>query len=394
MIYFDSAATSWPKPAEVWEAMEHCIKSAGANPGRAGHRMAVEAGRLVDEARELLAHLFNITDPDRIVFTLNATEALNLAVKGLLKPGEHVITSTMEHNSVTRPLHVLQQRGVEVTKVACAGGGPIKVKDIESAVKPNTRAIIITHASNVTGTIMPVSEIGRLARAKGLFFIVDAAQSAGVFELDVAAMGIHLLAFPGHKGLFGPTGTGGLYIAEGVELTPLKEGGTGSKSELPGQPDVLPERFESGTVNSVGLAGLAAGLKFLKREALERIREHEQKLTGRFLAGASAIKGLTIYGPADPLDRAPVLSFSLAGKASGKVGSVLDRQYGIACRAGLHCAPDAHRTLGTLDKKLVRFSFSYYNNEREVDHSLRALAEIAGIAPEVFNDSADKSCGC
>lgn len=394
MIYFDSAATSWPKPAEVWEAMEHCLKFVGANPGRAGHRMAVEAGRLVDETRGLLAALFNINNPDRIVFTLNATEALNLALKGLLKPGEHVITSSMEHNSVTRPLHVLQKKGVEVTKVACAGDGSIKLEDLKSAIKSNTTAIVITHASNVTGTIMPVGEIGRLAGERGLRFIVDAAQTAGVFDLDVVAMGIHLLAFPGHKGLFGPTGTGGLYIAEGLDLTPLKEGGTGSKSEMPGQPDVLPERFESGTVNSVGLAGLAAGLKFLKREGLEKIRRHEQSLTRRFLEGVAGIRGLQVYGPAEPQDRAPVVSLGLEGKATGRIGSALDQHYGIACRSGLHCAPDAHRTLGTLEKKLVRFSFSYFNNEREVDQAVRALSEIAALPSEKFNEGEDKSCGC
>lgn len=394
MIYFDSAATSWPKPAEVWEAMEHCLKFVGANPGRAGHRMAVEAGRLVDEARELLASLFNIRNPDRIVFTLNATEALNLAIKGLLKAGDHVITSSMEHNSVTRPLHVLQGKGVEVTKVPCAKDGTMKVQDIESSIRTNTVAIVITHASNVTGTLMPIAEIGQLAKRKGLRLIVDAAQTAGVFDLDVSFMNINLLAFPGHKGLYGPTGTGGLYIAEGLELTPLKEGGTGSKSEMPGQPDIVPERYESGTVNSVGIAGLAAGLKFLRREGLERIRQHEMDLTRRFLEGVKGIRGLTVYGPEELYDRAPVVSCSLKGKAAGQVGTILDQQFKMACRAGLHCAPDAHRTLGTLEQKLVRFSFSYFNNEREVDQAIRSLAEIAAIPPEKFNKSEDKSCGC
>lgn len=394
MIYFDSAATSWPKPDEVWEAMEHCIKFVGANPGRAGHRMSLEAGRLVDEARELLAALFNIGNPDRIVFTLNATEALNLAIKGLLKPGDHVITSSMEHNSVTRPLHVLQEKGVEVTKVPCAKDGTIKMQDLESAIKSNTAAIIITHASNVTGTLMPIVEVGQLAKRKGLRFIVDAAQTAGVFDLDVSFMNIHLLAFPGHKSLYGPTGTGGLYIAEGVELTPLKEGGTGSKSEIPGQPNILPERYESGTVNSVGIAGLAAGLKFIRREGLLQIRKHEMDLTRRFLEGVEGIKGLNVYGPGELYQRAPVVSFSLDGKAAGQVGTVLDEQYQIACRAGLHCAPDAHKTLGTLEQKLIRFSFSYFNNEREVEQAIRSLAEIAAIPPEKFNQSKDKTCGC
>jgi cysteine desulfurase family protein len=394
LIYFDSAATSWPKPPEVWQAMEHCIKDVGANPGRSGHQMAIKAGRLVDEARELLSLLFNISNPDRIVFTLNATESLNLAIKGLLKPGDHVVTSSMEHNSVTRPLHVLQEKEVEVTKVACSSEGSIKVGDIKNALKPNTTAIVITHASNVTGTLMPVAEIGQLAKRKGLKLIVDAAQTAGVFNLDVSFMNIHLLAFPGHKGLYGPTGTGGLYIAEGLELTPLKEGGTGSMSHIPGQPDVLPERYESGTLNSVGIAGLAAGLKFIRNEGSEKIRQHEMGLTHRFLKGAESIKGLRVYGPAELYERAPVVSFSLEGKNTGQVGTVLDQQYNIACRAGLHCAPDAHRTLGTFEKKLVRFSFSYFNKEEEVDSAIRALSEIAAIPPEKFNKNDDKSCGC
>lgn len=394
MIYFDSAATSWPKPPEVWQAMEHCIKYAGANPGRSGHQMAVKAGRLVDEARELLSLLFNISNPDRIVFTLNATESLNLAIKGLFKPGDHVVTSSMEHNSVTRPLHVLQEKGVEVTKVACAGDGSIRVEDIEDAVKPDTAGIVITHASNVTGTLMPVAEIGRLAKRRGLKLIVDAAQTAGVFNIDVSFMNIHLLAFPGHKGLYGPTGTGGLYIAEGLELTTLKEGGTGSMSHIPEQPDVLPERYESGTLNSVGISGMAAGLKFIRNEGTEKIRQHEMGLTGRFLKGAKSIKGLRVYGPEELHDRAPVVAFSLEGKNSGQVGTVLDQQYNIACRAGLQCAPDAHRTLGTFEKKLVRFSFSYFNKEEEVDFAVRSLAEIAAIPPEKFNKKDDKSCGC
>jgi len=394
LIYFDCAATSWPKPVEVLQAVEYCLKFVGANPGRAGHRMAVEAGRIVDEARELLAVLFNIRNPDRIVFTLNATEALNLAIKGLLKAGDHVITSSMEHNSVTRPLHVLQGKGVEVTKVPCDGEGFIRVKDIEAAIKPNTAAVIITHASNVTGTMMPVTEIGQLCKRKGLYFIVDAAQTAGVFELDVRFMGIHLLAFPGHKGLYGPPGTGGLYIAEGLELQPLKEGGTGSNSELPGQPDVLPERYESGTLNSAGIAGLAAGLKFIRREGMERIRRHELELTRRFLEGVEGIKGITVYGPKDLHNRAPVVSFSMKGKKAALVGAVLDQKYNIACRAGLHCAPDAHRTLGTLEQKLVRFSFSYFNNEKEVDYSLNALRELDATAPEKLAAGYGKSCGC
>jgi len=357
--------------------------------------MALEAGRLVDEARELLAALFNIRNPDRIVFTLNATEALNLAIKGLLKKGDHIITSSMEHNSVVRPLHTLEEKGVEVTKVLCDQQGKIKLGDIESSIKHNTVAIVITHASNVTGTLMPVAEIGRLAKKRGLKYIVDAAQTAGVFDIDVSFMGIHMLAFPGHKSLYGPTGTGGLYIDDAVNIVPLKEGGTGSMSEPPFQPEVMPERYESGTVNSVGIAGLAAGVKFIRREGLERIRKHEMDLTRRFLEGAVGIRGLRIFGPEDIYERAPVVSFRFDGKPSSTVGSVLDEKYNIACRAGLHCAPDAHKTIGTLGEKLVRFSFSYFNNEREVDYAVSVLKEISQMPDEQFKKNEDKgSCKC
>lgn len=394
MIYFDNAATSWPKPDAVWQAVEDCMKNAGANPGRSGHKMSVAANKIVNEARELLAALFNIRNPERIVFTVNATEALNLALKGLLKPGSHVITSTMEHNSVTRPLHVLSGKGVEVTKVPCSGEGAIKVSDVEAAIRPNTTAIVITHASNVSGTLMPVDEIGRMAKKRGVKFIVDAAQTAGIFDIDVQWMKIDLLAFPGHKSLLGPTGTGGLYIGEEVELTPLKEGGTGSMSEVPGQPDIMPEKYESGTLNTVGIAGLAAGLKFIRREGIGYIRDHEMILTRKFIEGAAKIEGLAIYGPPGLSARAPVVSFSLEGKDPGKVGTLLDEQYDIACRAGLHCAPDAHRTLGTIEKKLVRFSFSFFNNESEVEHAIKALAEIASMPHKKFSKEEDKSCGC
>ncbi|MDA8233733.1 MAG: aminotransferase class V-fold PLP-dependent enzyme, partial [Clostridia bacterium] len=268
MIYLDNAATTWPKPSSVWSAMEHCFHKLGANPGRSGHQMALDAGRLIYETREVLAKLFNISNPLQLVFTLNATEAVNLALKGLLKPGDHIITGSMEHNAVTRPLHVLKARGVEVTKVKAAGDGRIKVEDVAAQIKANTKAVAFTHASNVTGTLMPIEELGQLARAKGLVFIVDAAQTAGVYDLDVEKMNIDLLAFPGHKSLYGPQGTGGLYIREGITLEPLKEGGTGSSSEHPLQPDVLPDRYESGTPNTIGIAGLGAAVKFILQEGL------------------------------------------------------------------------------------------------------------------------------
>lgn len=393
MIYFDNAATSWPKPPDVLAAVEHCLKELGANPGRSGHTMSVKTNHMVNETRELLAWLFNIPDPERIVFTLNATDALNLAIKGLLKPGDHVITSTMEHNSVTRPLHTLAEAGVEVTKITCSPDGSLPLADVEQACRGNTRALVFTHASNVTGTLMPLAELGQLADRKGLVLVVDAAQTAGLFDIDATALGISLLAFPGHKGLLGPPGTGGLYIHKDINLKPLREGGTGSHSATAGQPEILPERYESGTMNTAGIAGLGAGLRYIRQRGRDAILAHEQGLTQRFLAGVSKIKGLKVYGPEPGKDRAPVVSFELDGKKSGVVGQKLDQDYHIAVRAGLHCAPDAHHTLGTFDQKLIRFSFSYFNKPEEIDFALKILTELAAMKAELFQGQGS-GCKC
>lgn len=375
MIYFDNAATTWPKPPSVMEAMINCINDAGANPGRSGHKMSLAAGKIVDGTRKSIAQLFNISNPDRVIFTLNATDALNMAIKGLINKGDHVVTSSMEHNSVTRPLHGLQDIA-EITKVRCNDDGSIDIREVERVIRSNTRAIIMTHASNVTGTLMPINEIGELARQANILFVVDAAQTAGIFDVDTKEMNIDLLAMPGHKGLMGPPGTGILYVGEKVNLRPFREGGTGSKSAVPGQPDDLPEKYESGTLNSVGIAGLGAGIEFILKTGIHKIKEHEVSLTRRFIEGAQKISGLKIYGPSLEVERAPVISFRIEGKETGAVGSALDQWYNIACRAGLHCAPDAHRTLGTFDTKLVRFSFSYFNKVEEVDFALQCLRDI------------------
>ncbi|MCG8401604.1 MAG: aminotransferase class V-fold PLP-dependent enzyme [Firmicutes bacterium] len=375
MIYLDNAATSWPKPPGVAEAMLNCLEEKGANPGRSGHRMSLAAGKVVDAARASIARLFNIPDRDRVIFTLNATDALNMALKGVLKPGDHVVTTSMEHNSVTRPLYGLRKI-VSVTKVPCAPDGSLEAGEIEKAVRMNTRVIVVTHASNVTGTVMPVREIGALARQKGLIFIVDAAQSAGILDIDAQNMNIDLLAMPGHKGLMGPPGTGVLYVGERVDLRPFREGGTGSRSTEPDQPEVMPEKYESGTLNSVGIAGLGAGVEFVHGTGLKTLRRHELELTRRFIEGAGKIPGMILFGPGADEERAPVVSFRMEGKDTGAVGAALDKWYNIACRAGLHCAPDAHRTLGTLESKLVRFSFSYFNTAGEVDFALQCLRDI------------------
>jgi cysteine desulfurase family protein len=394
LIYFDNAATTWPKPPGVLEAVSHCIREIGANPGRAGHNMSLMANEMVDDTRKKLASLFNIDAAkyERIVFTLNATESLNLAIKGILKKGDHVITSSMEHNSVSRPLNVLEADGVEVSRIKCDGAGYIDPTDVRRAIKPNTRLIAMIHASNVTGTVMPVEEIGKVAGEAGVAFLVDAAQSAGIIDIDVKKMNISLLAFPGHKSLLGPMGTGGLYVGDGIVLDTLKEGGTGSQSELPGMPDTMPEKYEAGTLNTVGIAGLGAGIDYILREGMKKIRDHELALTERFIKGARKISGLKIYGPTDEEKRAPVLSFMVEGRKSVDIGGILDKNYRVACRAGLHCSPDAHRTLGTFDQKLVRFSFSYFNTMEEVDYTLGCLEEI--IVKNITLPEGEQGCGC
>jgi len=381
MIYLDNAATTWPKPEETIKAMEECIRNAGANPGRGGHKMSLSAGRIIFETREAIARLFNAGDPARVVFTGNATESLNLALKGILKPGDHVITSSMEHNAVARPLYVLKNRGVEVTEVPCSPQGTLDPGDIARAVKRNTKAVAVVHASNVTGAIIPVEEIGKITRERGIYFIVDAAQTAGLLDIDVEKMNIDILAFTGHKSLYGPQGTGGLYIGSGVLLEPLIQGGTGSKSESLEQPEDLPDKFESGTPNTPGIAGLGAGIRFINSKGQAWIRRHEQGLVARFLDGLEQMKKIEIYGPKDPALQVPVVSINVKGQDSSEIAFILDKVFDIACRSGLHCAPMAHKTMGTLERGTVRFSFSVFNTEAEVDRTLEALERTVAELP-------------
>lgn len=376
-IYFDNAATSWPKPAAVRAAMNDYFEDAGGNPGRSGHRMSVAAARLVENAREELSELFHANDPSRIVFTQNATHALNLALCGILRPGDHVVTTSIEHNSVMRPLRHLETLGVELTIVPCTPEGMLDLDHLRRALRPNTRLLVTTHGSNVVGTLIPVSAVAALAGERNILYLVDAAQTAGAVPMDVQTMGMDLLAFSGHKGLLGPTGTGGLYIREGVALTPLMRGGTGSDSAHETQPEFLPDSHESGTLNVAGIAGLGAGVRFLAEIGIETVRAHEQKLVAQFLAGASEIPGITLYGPKDAALRCGVVSFNVAGAVSSDVGLILDESFGIMARPGLHCAPSAHRTLGTFPTGTVRFSFGWFNTPAEVETVLGALREIA-----------------
>ncbi|RLC64353.1 MAG: cysteine desulfurase [Chloroflexota bacterium] len=380
MIYFDNAATSWPKPPGVVEAMVHFMDDVGANPGRSGHRLSVEAGRIVYDAREAVAELFNAPDPLRVVFGLNVTEALNLALRGLLRPGDHVITSSMEHNSMMRPLRALEREGVEVTVVRCSPEGFLDPADVEKALRPNTVMIALNHASNVVGALLPVAEVARIARQHGLLLLVDAAQTAGAYPIDVQADGIDLLGFTGHKSLYGPMGTGGLIIGERVDparLEPLKRGGTGSRSELEEQPDFLPDMCESGTPNAVGLAGLAAGVRWVLERGVETIRAHEVALTQRLIDGLREIPGVTVYGGLDATHQTATVSFNIAGLEPSEVGLRLDEEYGIMCRVGLHCAPAAHRTIGTFPVGTVRFGLGAFSTVEEIDAALEAVRQFA-----------------
>jgi len=376
MIYFDNAATTWPKPEAVYKAVDQFMREQGANPGRSGHRMALAAGQIIVDARNLVASLFNIPEYFQVIFTLNTTEALNLGIKGLLKPGDHVITSSLEHNSVVRPLETLRNMGVEVTKLDTSASRGLLPGQVEEAIKENTKLIILTHASNVTGVINPIQEIGKIARARGVLFMVDSAQTAGVFPIDVQAMCIDMLAFAGHKGLLGPQGVGGLWLRNGLQLTPLKEGGTGSHSESPLQPEKCPDRYESGTFNTPGIAGLAAGLQFLSQIGIEQIREKERMLTERLLSGLALIPGVIVYGPPLGTERASVISFNIEGMDPSEVSLIMDQSFEIATRPGLHCAPDAHRSIGTLPQGTVRLSLGFFNTVEEVDKCLEAITMI------------------
>jgi len=378
MIYLDNAATSWPKPESVYLAVEKAMREWGGNPGRSGHKMSLQAGKAIEETRHLLARLFNAPQPERIIFTLNTTDGINLAMKGLLVPGDHVITGSMEHNAVARPLESLKAKGIEVTKVPVSPLWGINPADIAKAVQKNTRMVVLNHASNVTGTVNPIAEIGAFCREQGLVFLVDAAQTAGVLPIDVQKMNIDLLAFPGHKGLLGPQGTGGLVISPAISLQPLKEGGTGSDSKSLFQPEQSPDRYESGTANTPGIAGLGAGVRFILEEGLEKIRGKERCLTERLFSGLQNIPGAVIYGPPAGEERTAVVSLNLEGLDALEAAVILDQAFDIAVRAGLHCAPDAHATLGTLEKGTIRLSPGYFNTEKDIDAVVAALAAIAG----------------
>ena len=375
-VYLDNAATSFPKPEAVYAAMDGFGRTVAGTPGRSGHRGAAEASRIVTEARERLARLFNAPAPSCIVFTANATQSVNLALKGLLRPGDHVVTSGVEHNAVWRPVKGLERQGVQLSAVPCTPTGVLDPAGVAAALRPNTRLIAVTHASNVLGTVLPVSDLAEVAHRHHLPLLVDAAQTAGVYPIDVDALGVDLLAFTGHKGLLGPAGTGGLVVGTGIDLEPLLEGGTGGDSTLEAMPPSLPQHLEAGTLNGVGIAGLSAGVDFLLEKGVESVRRHEVELTAHLREGLAALDGVTVYGPPDPEARTAVVSVNLVGCEPEQVGHVLDEVYDVATRAGLHCAPQAHRTMGTLERGALRLSPGYFTTHDEIDYLLHCLGDI------------------
>ncbi len=381
MIYLDNAATSWPKPPEVLKAMTDALERSGGNPGRSGHRLSVEAARLIYQTREDIAEFFNSGDPMGVIFTSNATHALNLAIYGLLHPGDRVVTTSMEHNSVMRPLRHLEKKGVALHVVPCAEDGTVDPAGMAKAVTPGTKLVISVFASNVVGTIMPVKQIADIAHRAGALFLVDAAQAAGALPVDIQELAIDLFAFTGHKALLGSPGSGGLVVRRGIDasqIEPLMRGGTGSQSELEEHPAFLPDRFESGTPNLVGIASLQAGIRWLRQRGMDAIREHEKVLARQLIEGLSQIPGVKIYGTLDAERCVAIVSFTVEGKTVSEIGMRLDEEHDVLVRVGLHCAPAAHRTIGSFPEGTVRLAPGIFTTPAEVETALRAIAEVAG----------------
>lgn len=377
IIYLDNAASTWPKPPGVAEAAARMIAECAAGPGRGTHRMALAAGRALLETRCRLANLFHVRNPADIAFTANGSAALNLAIKGFLRPGDHVISTALEHNSVRRPLAELERTsGITTTWVPADPEGNLDLKAFAAAFRPQTALVVCTHASNLLGSVLPIGEMAAIARRNGARILVDAAQTAGSRPIDVEALGIDMLAFPGHKGLFGPQGTGGLYVHPDLTLEPLIHGGTGSRSEESGMPDVRPDRYEGGTPNVPGIAALGEGVRFVLDQTPEAIREKERRLVDLMMDGLAGIAGVRILGPKPGRDRAGIVSFVAEGIDSAEMAFLLDRHYGIAVRAGYHCTPLGHETAGTTGVGAVRASVSCMNTADDARALVAAVKEI------------------
>ena len=376
MIYLDSAATSYHKPDGVVRAVAEAISHMG-NPGRGAHEASLDASRVVYGTREKMAELFGAEEASQIVFTANSTESLNIAIQGLLDPGDHVITTVMEHNSVLRPLYLCQQRGVSLTILPFSAAGMVTPEAIEAVIRSNTRMIVCTHGSNLTGDLNDLEAIGRVCKKHHLLFVVDASQTAGVFPIQMDSMNIDVLCFTGHKSLMGPQGTGGMCVRKGVRIRPLLVGGSGIGSYSKIHPQVMPTALEAGTLNAHGIAGLSAALDFIKKVTPDVIRQREEELTRRFVSQIKSIPGVKLYGNYEQFPRAPILSLNILDYDSGEIADVLAQDYGIMTRAGAHCAPLMHEALGTKSQGAVRFSFSYFNTEEEIDQAAKAIRELA-----------------
>lgn len=376
MIYFDNAATTMRKPDCVVQAVTEALCSMG-NSGRGVHEGALSASRIIYDTRIALAELFGAESPERIAFAANSTQALNIAIKGVLNPGDHVITTALEHNSVLRPLYELEDKGVQLTILPADKAGNVRYEDFEREIRPNTRAIVTTHGSNLTGNLLDIGRLGGIAKKYGLLYIVDASQTAGVFDIDVQQMHIDILCFTGHKGLLGPQGTGGLYVRDGVEVRPLLSGGSGVQTYLRSHPAQMPTALEAGTLNGHGIAGLGAAVRHILDTGMETIRQKEQALMWEFYTQVRQIPGITVYGDFSTQNRCPIVTLNVRDYDSGEVSDALASEYGIATRSGAHCAPLMHKALGTVEQGAVRFSFSHYNTEEEINFAVSALRELA-----------------
>ncbi len=394
MVYLDNASTTYPKPEKVYAETDRCFREYCANPGRGAHVMSRTAAQGVAGTRVALARFFNVSDPERIIFTKNATEALNVAIKGSLHQGDHVIATMLEHNSVVRPLKQLEkERGIEITFLKGDAYGEVEPNAVAAHIRSNTRLIVCTLSSNTNGIIMPIAEIGVIAHRYGIPFLVDGSQGAGSVDLDCKAMKITLLAFPGHKGLLGPQGTGGLCVSSGIELSSLLQGGTGTESENPYQPQAYPEALESGTLNTPGIIGLGAGIEFIRRRGRQNIEDHKQRLIDHLHDALAAQPKIRIYSRRDSGKNSGILAINIEGMTSISVSRILDERYEIATRAGLHCAPFAHEALGyTLDGGLLRLSVSCFNTLDEMDYAVHALREIAERSTGKFRTLRKQNC--
>lgn len=377
MIYLDNAATTWKKPPQVIRAVAEAMEHMG-NAGRGAHEVSLDASRVIYDTRKKLSELFGLGNPTRVAFTANSTEGLNIAIQGVFQPGDHVITTVLEHNSVLRPLYRMREHGAELTILSADEHGNVDLEQMKEAVRDNTKGIVCTHASNLTGNMIDLKKAGEICRSNGLLFVVDASQSAGIFPIDMQKMNIDILCFTGHKSLMGPQGVGGICVREGITVRPLVVGGTGVHSYSETQPEHMPEALEAGTLNGHGIAGLYAALEYLEEQGVENLKERELNLMWRLYEGLASIPEVQIYGDFTPgKERAPIVTFNIGDYDSGEVADELYERYGISSRAGAHCAPLMHRSLGTEEQGAVRFSISHFNTEEEIDLAIEAVRKLA-----------------